>query len=267
MKQLLFIAVLCLVALTLQSCKDGDSPTDASAPATTTVTLGTASNAGTTITLTSTDTLRVGYNTIAIRVADSASGAVQKNVKVTVSPMMHMMSMMHACPIEQPTDSVITGETFSSSMVFIMPGSGMEYWALTVSFVDPVRGKTGSVEIPVTVVNASRLVNFTAPDSTRYFVTMRNTGTPKVGMNQCEFLVHRMQSMMMFPPVTDVTLEMTPDMPSMGHGSPGNVNPGHTSKGHYTGTVNYTMTGVWRITLVVKKNNVAQGTAVFMVTL
>ncbi|MDZ7648356.1 MAG: FixH family protein [Cytophagales bacterium] len=46
-------------------------------------------------------------------------------------------------------------------------------------------------------------------------------------------------------------------MPSMGHGSPNNVNPTHSSKGSYKGKVNFTMTGDWRLNL-----NISQGEAV-----
>jgi hypothetical protein len=51
-----------------------------------------------------------------------------------------------------------------------------------------------------------------------------------------------------------MTVEITPEMPSMGHGSPNNVNPVHTGNGHYKGTVNFTMTGDWRIHLKLTRN-------------
>ncbi len=38
-------------------------------------------------------------------------------------------------------------------------------------------------------------------------------------------------------------------MPSMGHGSPNNVNPVHRELGHYHGSVNFTMTGDWLVEL------------------
>jgi len=43
-------------------------------------------------------------------------------------------------------------------------------------------------------------------------------------------------------------------MPSMGHGSPNNVNPVLTKNGHYKGKVNFTMTGDWRINLELNKD-------------
>ena len=75
-----------------------------------------------------------------------------------------------------------------------------------------------------------------------------------VGLNKFEFTIHKMESMMSFPAVTDMTVEITPEMPSMGHGSPNNVNPVHTGNGHYSGTVNFTMTGDWRIHLKITQN-------------
>jgi len=59
---------------------------------------------------------------------------------------------------------------------------------------------------------------------------------------------------MSFPCCNDLTVEITPEMPSMGHGSPNNVNPVSIGNGHYLGTVNFTMTGAWRINMIFKKN-------------
>jgi hypothetical protein len=77
----------------------------------------------------------------------------------------------------------------------------------------------------------------------------------KVGNNPFEVTVHRMESMMSFPAATDLAIEIIPEMPSMGHGSPNNVNPVHIANGHYLGSVNFTMTGEWRINLIIKKGD------------
>jgi hypothetical protein len=60
--------------------------------------------------------------------------------------------------------------------------------------------------------------------------------------------------MMSFPPAEDLTIEIEPEMPSMDHGSPNNVHPVHFADGHYVGKVNFTMTGWWRIHMVIKKD-------------
>jgi len=50
--------------------------------------------------------------------------------------------------------------------------------------------------------------------------------------------------------VTNVMFRIDPTMPSMGHGSPGNVHPVHHDNGWYRGTCNFTMTGDWDIALI-----------------
>ncbi len=44
-------------------------------------------------------------------------------------------------------------------------------------------------------------------------------------------------------------------MPAMGHGSPDNVNPVNTSMGHYLGTANFTMGGLWYVNMTIKDDN------------
>jgi len=45
-------------------------------------------------------------------------------------------------------------------------------------------------------------------------------------------------------------------MLSMGHSSPGNVNPTYTDIGHYKGKVAFSMSGLWRVYMNIKRNNV-----------
>ena len=41
----------------------------------------------------------------------------------------------------------------------------------------------------------------------------------EVGLNDIEITIHVKETMMAFPPVEDLIIEMVPTMPSMGHGS------------------------------------------------
>lgn len=266
MKNVLPSIFFCLLVI-FSACNRDDSPTGPSVTGPVLLSHGIGFAANTKVAIFSRDTLRVGYDSLYIQFADSASATVLKTMNATITPMMYMTSMSHSCPVEQPVSRTAVDGLFPCAAVFTMPTNAMEPWTVKVSFVDTVRHVSGMVEVPVTIVNSSMVNILTAPDSTRYFVTMKRIEAPKVGMNDCEFLVHKRQSMMSFPCVTDVTLEMTPDMPSMGHGSPGNVNPTHSSMGHYRGTVNFTMTGDWRITVLVKKGTATQVTALFWILL
>ena len=58
------------------------------------------------------------------------------------------------------------------------------------------------------------------------------------------------------------TIDIDPRMPDMGHhGSPDNAPLRHQADGSYAGTVNLTMTGLWRIHLTVRdsQGNVVAG--------
>lgn len=66
-----------------------------------------------------------------------------------------------------------------------------------------------------------------------------------------------------FVPATDLVLEMTPSMPSMGHGSPNNESPVWNDdaqfQGLYEGKVNFSMTGDWQLDLKIEDT---QGTLI-----
>jgi hypothetical protein len=266
MKDISLSILFCMLGA-FSACKQSDSLVGPGETGPVLLSLGTGYAANTKVTVFALDTLRVGYDSLYIQFADSTSQTILQTMEVTVTPMMYMTTMSHSSPVEQCVMPGAINNLFPCAAVFTMPSNAMEPWKLKVGFVDTIRHVNGSVEIPVTILNSSMVNILTAPDSTRYFVTMRSMASPKVGANACEFLVHKRQSMMSFPAVTDVLLEMTPDMPSMGHGSPGNVDPTHISMGHYKGTVNFTMTGEWRITLLLKKGTTTLGSAVFWITL
>ena len=80
---------------------------------------------------------------------------------------------------------------------------------------------------------------------TPYFISLAAPQQPIVGKQILDITVHTRENMMSFPPVTDLTIEMEPSMPAMGHGSPDNEQPIHQRDGHYMGKVDFIMTGDW----------------------
>lgn len=261
---LLSCALLCLV--TLFSCSDDTSHPVQPGPQTSMLLVGEQSSNGLNVQVLATDTVKTGYNTLYIKLTDAATGSVIRNADLTLTPMMDMDVMRHSAPVEQPA-AAAAGDVFPAGVVFTMPGNGLHRWMLDIN-VQTEDERTAEVHIPVAVPDAGGLVQtLTGSDGTPYIVSMTCMCGAAVGMNDIEFLVHRREDMMSFPPVEDLTLIMTPDMPSMGHGSPNNVDPVHTGRGHYKGRVNFTMTGEWRITLQLKRGDVTVGTTSFTVTL
>jgi len=78
--------------------------------------------------------------------------------------------------------------------------------------------------------------------------------------------LHQTQDMMLFAPVDDATLVLDPEMPSMGHGAPGSVNPTLVSSGRYSGQVAYSMAGTWQTTVTVSDAGQTLGTPKFTTT-
>ncbi len=198
----------------------------------------------------------VGYNKIFVAMFDSVSNTRLTDGHFDVIPMMDMGMMKHSAPVEITEESIPSDKFWKAAIVFIMPSSAGK-WTLNMAFHNHKTDKEGEGELEVNVINPTTSVmkSFIASDSTKLFVTLIQPTTPKIGLNNFEISIHK-KDMMDFPAVNDYTVEIEPTMPSMGHGSPNNVNPVNTTLGHYVGKVNFTMTGLWNVKLTLKKNGV-----------
>ncbi|WP_181163807.1 FixH family protein [Pontibacter mangrovi] len=209
--------------------------------------------------------LTTGYNPLYIALYDEAGKRVEQ-ADIRLMPLMEMTDKKHAAPAESPSSEKAVAGYFPGAVVFTMPSGDMGTWSLTVQV--QANGQTDKVTLPVTVQEPAtpRLKSFVlATDGSKYFVAYLQPQEPKVGVNDMEVAVYRMASMMDFPAATDLTLELAPEMPTMGHGSPNNVSPVHTGQGHYKGQVNFTMTGLWYLHLTLRDTSGEAGNLYFEV--
>jgi hypothetical protein len=209
-----------------------------------------------TVSLLADDTLFAGYNRLYFDVTDKSSGDRPDIADIVLYPRMHMVSMIHAAPVENPDNNSDSNGYFEGAVTFVMPDNPDEHWSLGATVSSG--GKTDSLSFSIPVVRSlseSRIVNVISPlNGKTYFFALLQPASPGVGMNDLEFGAWYRQDMMHFPAANDLTLSFVPEMPSMGHSSPNNVNPVYQGDGHYTGKVNFTMTGWWRINLTVEQN-------------
>lgn len=192
-----------------------------------------------------------GYMKFYIALYDSVSGKHIEDAHISLTPMMDMGTMMHSAPYENPVSSKAVNQLFPCSVTFIMSSMGGT-WTLKIRVHNHVSDKEGILTIPVTVAEPaqSRMKSFTAlHDGAKYFVSLIEPRAPKTGMNDLEIVIYKRASMMSFPADSSLSVTLTPEMPTMGHGSPNNVNPVHIGNGHFKGKVNFTMTGLWRLHL------------------
>lgn len=196
--------------------------------------------------------LYVGYNNLFFLVTDAAGKEVLQPTAVAFSPLMEMSTMNHACPFGQPSwNQELT--MFHGYSVFQMASGVMGTWFLdltvTIEGIEYQYTLSPSVVAPA----EARLFSFTdAISSNVYIVALIEPMEPKIGVNDFVVGFYVKETMMSFPEVANMNIEIEPEMPTMGHGSPNNVDPVYTADGRYEGKVNFTMSGYWKVNMLIK---------------
>lgn len=261
-----------LVSTIFSGCKKEDDPTPITSNTDGLVMIasGYTDAGGIKVNLYSTDSLYSRYTNFFVEVRDSASNTVIDDAHIELMPMMDMGQMQHSAPFENPSSTNAVDGLFPCAVVFQMPGE--MGWTLNIHVHEHVNGGEGEVTFPLMVKNPdptrTRVVTPVNDPMSRLIISYVQPMDPKVGINDFEITLHSRETMMSFPGIENYTVEIEPEMPSMGHGSPNNVNPTDSGNGHYNGSVNFTMTGLWRINLnIMDGSTVVDSTAYFEVTL
>jgi len=211
--------------------------------------------------------LETGLTPIYLKLAD-ATGQSVTDATVTFLPLMHMSNgVTHTAPVFGPP-ALDSDGYYTCEAVFQMPTSASGYWDLKVGVERPGAAKTEAIFPSMNVADSGRAASFMYTDpvtsaTTKYLVSMNFETAQKVGLNPVIITVHKRQDMMNFPPVDGLTITLDPQMPSMGHGSPGSINPTLVSDGRYSGKLSYSMTGPWETTVTIEKDGVVLGKPVF----
>jgi hypothetical protein len=147
---------------------------------------------------------------------------------------------------------------YRAEVVFQVASSDVGTWSADVGIVRA--GQTDVVaHLPsLPVADTGRARAFAGTDSvsgatTNYVLSLNFAQPPKVGLNPVIVTLHAMQDMMTFVPADDASFALVPQMPAMGHGAPGSVNPILTSSGRYEGQLSFSMMGTWQISLTVTR--------------
>lgn len=200
-----------------------------------------------------------GYNEIYVALYDSVDGSRLSRGHFDVLPMMDMGTMQHSSPVENTEDTTTTDGYFKAGVIFSMPGNSSQWW-LDISFHNHKNERFGTGKLGLAVKSSTpskfKSTVIAKDSNSSVFISLVNPSKPIVGINDFEVVLNRKQNMMDYAPVEDYTIEIEPTMPSMGHGSPNNINPIHTVNGHYKGKVNFTMSGLWQIKLKLFKNDI-----------
>jgi len=215
-----------------------------------------------------TGNLVVGYNEVYIQLKNNTTGKYVEDATLSWKPLMHMTSMSHACPYSTISKVADTKTLYKGYFIFIMASDNMEYWEITYDYTS---GKDTLAQVtnrPTVVQSTGRVryKSFKGVDNTSYFLALVDPTTPKVGTNDITAYLYKKVDMLTFNPVQNYTVEIDPRMPDMdNHTSPSNVNLTYdSSTGLYKGKLNLTMTGYWKISLIVRdaSNTIQKGESI-----
>ena len=256
--------------LLITSCEEKTDDIENIDPTENLILVGSNSDNGLAVNMYTDDSLQVGLNRLYFQLTDESTGDAVTEAHITHKPIMNMATMNHSCPIANPDMEANTDGLFESELVFVMASGMMGTWDDTVSIHNEAANTMHKVvfeNLPVLETNMKKnLVAYDA-DSVQviYIVTLNRLGNPEVGSNEFTLTVHKKASMMSFPEVVDMAISVNPQMPDMGHGSDGNVNPVYSENGKYEGTVVFSMTGYWTIDFAFSQNDESLGTVQYEV--
>lgn len=219
-----------------------------------------------------TGSLHKGYNDLYFVVTKKKTGNYVKFFDVTdLTPLMHMvkMDMWHSTPVGG-TVTVLDEKLPALKhgwVSFLMDTSDAGNWQF--SYDIEVLGSKGGAQNKAINVNAlpdgqDWLKSFKVGNDT-YYLSLVNPSDWQTGTNNIQAYISKKNDPITTPytlATETFTIEIDPRMPDMGnHTSPDNTPLTRQGNGSYRGSINLTMTGLWRIHLTVKdsEGNVVAG--------
>ena len=204
---------------------------------------------GFTVSLESEKELEAGSNYLYWKVEQDGEFVTPRTI--SIQPMMDMGEMMHSAPHNQPILAEEDNRYFKNMAVFIMPGGMMGSWSISFE-ITLQNDEVISGEMPIGVANSWRMTSVQHEASGHvYYISWHSPQVPVVGENDLSLYVHTRESMMNFPAVDDLDMEIYPYM-DMGGGSGHSTNfqnPTASGNGLYEGKINYSMSGTWTTSL------------------
>ena len=216
-----------------------------------------------------TSSFHAGYNEIFFVATKKKNGNYIKNFDVTgLTPLMLMtkMNMKHNTPVGSGVTSFNNDYLAVKRgwVSFVMSSSDGGSWTLgyNVSILGSNGGITADINVDALPDGQAWLKSFKVGDDT-YYISLVNPNEWQTGSNVIQAYVSKKNAQATTPyglAEETFVIDIDPRMPDMGnHTSPNNTPLLKQEDGSYKGSVNLTMTGLWRIHLTVKD---AQGNIV-----
>jgi hypothetical protein len=249
------------LALVLAACSVGGGVAEDVPPTLDTV-VASGSGGGFALRLLAAAPLQVGLTALALAI-ETSDGAPVTDAAVEFLPLMTTGTGSLRCPVIGPP-AVGPDGRYGFHAVFQL-ASGAGTWRAEVAVT---RGGT-TVVLPLSelqVAAGKDLARSFAAGGSTYIMALEFESAPTVGLNPVVVTLHETQDLgMTFAPVSDATLVLDPQMPSMGHGSPGSEDPIPVRPGWYEGRLSFSMAGEWVTTVTARRAGALIGAPEFTV--
>lgn len=203
---------------------------------------------GFTIELLSDATLETGYNNLYWKVSKDGESVGISTFEV--APIMHMTQMSHSCPYDNPEEMDEFENVHKSMAVFIMPSGEMGSWEVSFE-ITTLDDQEISGVMDIDIASSWKLTSVRPENGAPYFISWYAPVDPVTGNQELSFMIHKRETMMSFPSVSDAEIVVYPYMDmggGQGHSTPFEA-PTAKGNGMYTGSINYSMSGTWTTTV------------------
>jgi len=272
-RPLVLTALACIASFAAAGCSadaTASAAPQSSPPSTTTTTLTTSLARGTSgglaVELFGAKGAETGLFQVGLAITENGNTVGEAAVEFV--PVMAMTNgISHGAPVLGRATRGTSG-LFETAAVFQMPSSAMGTWSAKA--IVTLHG-AAAVEVklptfPVAESGRAKTFQVTTGDAgmaKKFVASVNLIGAPRVGLNPTIVTLHEMQDMTTFAPVSDAALALDPQMPSMGHGSPGTVQPVAGASGRYDAQLSFSMAGEWVTTLTVRRGGMVIGAPTF----
>ncbi len=211
-------------------------------------------------------TLHTGYNDLYFVATKRVSGNYIKNFRMdNIVPLMNMsaMNMQHSTAVADSSQSFNKNylAVKRSWIAFVMNSSEKDKWNLSydlhvLSSKDSISHRDITVD---SLTSGQRWLRSFKVGDNAYVISLVNPNSWQTGTNTIQAYISQKATPLTSPWLKadkQFTVEFTPTMPDMGnHTSPNNQPLLRQTDGSYQGTINLTMTGLWRLHLTVRDSS------------
>ncbi|MCC7070530.1 MAG: FixH family protein [Deltaproteobacteria bacterium] len=212
--------------------------------------------------------LRAGRNTILLALRDEASDEPVRAATITQAWQMTMPEMTHGCPARNPITGTTDDGRYPAAVLRPRASSTTATWSNRVSVATGGGAEHLLVFTDLPVAPSDRAITLEGADGASYLVTLSfaegtsDNHEPALGANPYILTVHEASSALSYAPVSDAALQVSADMPAMGHGAD-TPPPSYDAEGEYVGAMELAMAGAWRVSFALSRAGVPLGVAAF----